>query len=852
MNLKWKAVISIMLIILLFWVGLVGFIYKQGLDDLNQVVANRVASARDVATTVEKALYPRFQKRILSLINVEVSDNRRNMIKAFHQRDRETLLKLSTPLYKLLKNESDELRSFAWILPDNTAFLRLHYPELKNDDVSQMRPDIAAANRKHRQVAGYSTSGMGLGYHISQPVFWQGEFSGVVQFGIDIAPLVSLLKDRLDAPTGIMIPQDKAQFIKQQHKQLPSLDIGDYVILSADPTDFSINTPELNWQEERSWFKEKDKHYALVRLLPLLDFNNKPVGYIVGKLDMSKDYFASMARFWTVFGTSSLLLLVLFVLLFTNFNHLLKEIFQLNKSLEKQNSTLEKRVSERSAELQRSKDNWVAMFNSIPDMVTIQDHDLKIIEANRAVCDFFQLEPEDIVGKHCYELFYERKSRCDDCKITEILQHQTAYKSTIYNDVLEKTFHITAAPIYNENGQVKSFVHITQDMTRQKQLEEDLIQAQKMEAIGTLAGGIAHDFNNILSAIIGYATMAHMREEEGSRLSRDLDSIIKAGNRAADLVKQILTFSRKDATCEELFQPHLLLKEVLKMLRSSIPSSIEIVTNVDPNSGWIQASQVRLHQVIMNLCTNAVQAMPGEKGTLTINLQPRVLKKEEISEPGIEAGEFICLSVADTGCGMDSRTIERIFDPYFTTKTGEQGTGLGLAVVHGIVRELNGFIRVFSEPGQGSRFEIYLPPSTLTEQVPLEQAPLALESGAGNLLVVDDEIAIIEIMGEMLRELGYQVDTELNSQKALEKIRQQPSRYDLVITDQTMPEVTGLELAEELYRLNPVVPVIICTGYSSIIKEQNSLSQNIKKLMAKPLPLAELASTVQLILKKGA
>jgi len=846
LKLKWKAILSIMSIILLIWAGLVGFIYEQGKEDLNLAIETRIASARDIATTMEKGLYPSYQKRIRSLVSTEASPARKKMVQAFYHRNREDLLKFSEPFYKVLQKESPELRSFAWILPDNTAFLRLHFQDLKGDNVAKMRPDIVAVNRQKRQIAAYATSGLGLGYHVSQPVFWQGEYCGAVQFGIDISQLVSLLKLSLNSPIGILIPSEKGQFIKQKYKQLPSLKVGEYLVLSANPTDFRIDNPELDWQAERSWFTEQNKHYAMIRLLPLLDFNKKPVGYIVSKLDLSDEYFAIMARFWAVIGTSSLLLILLFFLLYSSFNLLLKKIFQLNSSLEKQNSTLEQRVEERSAELKKSKDEWVAMFNAIPDMVSIQNRDLVIIEANKAICDFFGLSANEIIGKHCYELFYNRSESCPSCTKNKSFQTFSNYTTTINNEELQRTFQITAAPIYIQDKNSESFVHIIQDITDKKQLEEDLLQAQKMEAIGTLAGGIAHDFNNILSAIIGYATLAQMREPEESRLSNDLGNIIKAGNRAADLVKQILTFSRKDASCEELFQPHLLLKEVLKMLRSSIPSTIDMVTDIDPHSGWINASQVRMHQVIMNLCTNAVQSMKEEKGTLNIQLMSRQVTADEISEAEIKPGTFICLSVVDTGNGMDSRTMERIFDPYFTTKIREQGTGLGLAVVHVIIHELKGFIRVSSEIGKGSRFDIYLPSAEIQETIPLQMDDkFELPTGTERLLVIDDEPPIIEITRDMLSELGYQVETESNSVAALGKIRQQPNRYDLVISDQTMPELTGLDLAEELQRLNPKVPVIICTGYSSIINGQTNLSPNIKKLMAKPLPLPELASAVR-------
>ncbi|SHJ84696.1 PAS domain S-box-containing protein [Malonomonas rubra DSM 5091] len=842
MNIKWKAIFSIMSITLVIWAALVYFIYQQGQKDLNRVVEARITSARDIAATMETGIYPSYQKRIRSLVNTETSPARRQMVQAFHERDKAKLLQVSKPFLNVLRNESPDFTSFAWVLPDNTAFLRVHRPELTGDDIGEMRPDIVAANTTKKQVSAYAISGVGLGYHVSQPVYWQGEYCGVVQWGIGISKMVDLLQERLKAPTAILIEEEKARYIKQYNIPYPIKKVTGYAIIAADPDAFPVGNPNIDWEIERSWHDTQDKHFAMVRLLALPDLNQQPTGYLIAKLDLSEEYIAVKARFWTVLATTSLLLLVIFVLLYTNFNHLLKEIFTLNRSLEQ-------RVKERSAELQKSRDEWVAMFNAIPDMVTIQDKNMAITAANKAVYDFFQASEQELIGKHCYELFHHRNQRCPGCTKNECYDRGESYQKTIYSEKLKRVFQVTAAPIQKSGEEQDSFVQIIQDVTEKKELEDDLIQAQKMEAIGTLAGGIAHDFNNILSAIIGYATMARMREEEGSRLARDLDSILKASNRAADLVKQILTFSRKDASSEELFQPHLLLAEVSKMLRSSIPTTINIESNVDPNSGWIEASQVRIHQVIMNLCTNAAQAIGNAKGTLTIELKQQQVRREEITESDVVPGDFICLSVSDTGSGMDSETMERIFDPYFTTKTGEQGTGLGLAVVHGIVRELRGFIRVNSAPGQGTRFDIYLPKADIqVETTDHDNEEIYLPTGTEKILVVDDEEAITEITVETLKELGYQVTGMQDSSRALEELRQHPDRYALLISDQTMPEITGKELAAELRQLNPSIPVLLCTGYSADLQEQGPLPENIKKVMAKPLPLPELATTVREVL----
>ena len=350
----------------------------------------------------------------------------------------------------------------------------------------------------------------------------------------------------------------------------------------------------------------------------------------------------------------------------------------------------------------------------------------------------------------------------------------------------------------------------------------------------------------ILAAIIGSATMAKIKNQAQEGLQRDLENILNAGNRAADLVRQILAFSRKESSDNELFQPHLLLKEVVKMLRSTIPSSIEICDRIDPRCGWILANQTRLHQVIMNLCTNAIHAMEKEKGRLDIELSPVLVGPEDIREQEGDPGPFIRLRIKDSGCGMNQQTLERIFDPYFTTKPADKGTGLGLAVVHGIVLEMQGFIRIDSTVGEGSCFDVYLP-EFIYEKQSTGESPEQPELPRGNerLLVVDDDRSVAEITGDLLTELGYRVDTRYDSEEALEHLRQHPGDYALLLTDQTMPKLTGQELAEQLLMINPQLPVILCTGYSSLLRPEEQLPENVVQILSKPIRLPALADILR-------
>ncbi len=388
----------------------------------------------------------------------------------------------------------------------------------------------------------------------------------------------------------------------------------------------------------------------------------------------------------------------------------------------------------------------------------------------------------------------------------------------------------------DSHGKVIYLGGIVYDITEEVKLTERLQQAQKMEAIGTLAGGIAHDFNNILSAIIGYSELIQDEVPADSTVGKDIASILVSGERAADLVKQILTFSRKAETKKQPLRPHLIVKEALKMLRATLPATISIKESIDPDCGVILADPTNIHQITVNLCTNALHAMTDQKGTLSVSLQHQELSAAEIGEEALSPGPFVVITVSDTGCGMEKTTIERIFDPYFTTKERGKGTGLGLAVIHGIVHDAQGFIRVESTLGEGSSFIVYLPAlheKSATGQNSDNKA--SLQRGSEHILVVDDEPFLVRATQRQLGNLGYTVTATTDSKEALEKIKTAPEQFDLLITDQTMPGLTGAELALAVKEIKPGLPIILCTGHSDLISEEKAFELGIKKYVLKPV-----------------
>ena len=409
----------------------------------------------------------------------------------------------------------------------------------------------------------------------------------------------------------------------------------------------------------------------------------------------------------------------------------------------------------------------------------------------------------------------------------------------------------TASPVRNKSGTIINYVSIHRDISRQEKLERDLRQAQKMEAIGTLAGGIAHDFNNILTAIVGHTEIARFTLAQEDPVRRNLDQVLQASARAKDLVKRILAFSRQTEQSHQPLSLVSVVNEAFKLLRPSLPTTIEIRREIalSPEDGVVFADPTEIHQVLMNLCTNAAHAMRFQGGVLCVKLSGMVVDDlRESPHPDLEPGSYVCLAVSDTGHGIDPAVRERIFDPYFTTKSIGEGTGLGLSVVQGIVRKYGGAVKVHSEQGKGTTFEVFF--RSMEKQTPTRtETREALAAGAERILFVDDENTLAELGKELFESLGYKVVAETNSLKALETFCADPDGFDLVITDMTMPSLRGEELAREIIALRPDMPIILCTGYSELINETKAREMGIREFVMKPYSVANFAETIRNVLK---
>jgi PAS domain S-box-containing protein len=622
-----------------------------------------------------------------------------------------------------------------------------------------------------------------------------------------------------------------------------------------------------------------------------------------------------------------------------------------------------------------AKSEWETTVDAIPDIVTIQDREMRIVRANKAAHDLFGYALGDLRGKKCYEVFHNKEIPCAECPVNQTREDHCSHTGTIYNEILDKSFSTSSFPIYDRQGKIHQFVHVARDVTqllrheseknrlmaaieqtsesvvissntgeiqyvnpafeqitgysrdeaigrnpsllksgihdrqfynsmwkillnkqvwrgrltnrrkdgtlfkedviispvldsagkiinyvalkrditREELLEQQLHQSMKMEALGTLAGGIAHDFNNILSAMMGYGEIARGRLPLDHPARKDIDQVIAGGDRAVDLVKQILTFSRRESYGQfRMFKLQYVIKEVIKLLRPSLPATIELQHEIDNSCRSVFADSGQMYQVLLNLCTNARQSIGDGHGCITIKLS-EINTADQLAGGIIlqeRSGVFLDLEVSDTGCGIEEDILDKIFDPFFSTKKKEQGTGLGLAVVHGIIKKHKGEIHVASKVGVGTTVHIYL--AADGGEVDKRKVNASLEQGGNErIMVIDDEPHVAEVLQAMLQKVGYTVTIFNDSIAAVKRFRLDPNCCDLVITDMLMPDMTGVELAREFLGQRAEIPIIILTGQSENLDRHRIKQLGVKQLLLKSIKKEKLFKIIRRILDHG-
>ena len=504
--------------------------------------------------------------------------------------------------------------------------------------------------------------------------------------------------------------------------------------------------------------------------------------------------------------------------------------------------------------LQESEERFRLLNEAIPQQVWTAKPDGSLDYVNQRVIEYFGRSFEEIIGQGWQEFLHP-----DDLPVCllrwaeareSIKPYEIEFRLQRGRDQTYRWHLGRALPIINQEKHVVKWFGTNTDITDFKKLEVQAQQSQKMEAIGTLAGGIAHDFNNILMGVVGYTELAKQKAGGNEAVKRNLDEVLVAGQRAKELVQQILLFSRQTEQERQPLDLQVVVKEVCKFLRASLPSTIDIRQTFTEAPTIILGDPIQMHQVVMNLCANAGHAMRESGGLLELKLDHVAGEIDSMGMyPDLKGGRYVRLTVRDTGFGMTPEVAQRIFEPFFTTKGVGEGTGMGLAVVHGIVISHGGSIHVESEPGHGTTFNIYFHEMEARgieeEDTPLQQE---IYMGRGNILLVEDEEPLARLWEEALRGLGYEVIVCTSSVKALEIFRADPCRFDAVVTDQTMPNITGEALARELLQIRPNVPIILCTGFSHAITPEKAKAIGIRAYLLKPLLIRDLGRALRDVL----
>ncbi len=855
MNPRTRALITIGIVITILTLFFLFVFVRQQRQVLSDTIYNEQQSLKKQMNLLREQTAQRYKSRIKSLVI-----NRKQVIEAFVKKDRAELLKQAGPLLELFKNENLYFKGFLFANPDNTIFLRVPKPELYGDDVTHISHLIQECNRIKKMVVGFEIIKHGLNYRILHPVFLDHKYIGLVGFSIDADFFLDKLHKKSPGHlhehgqpiTDIALLFSKAELSKAVFLDKAYKIIGDYVIFPKGNSHFQKLQDHIDLGQGIQRVRLYDVSHALVHSAEFKDFKGNVLAKVLALVDIETFVQGIKDAIVQIIIVACSLLFLSFVILYLNFSLLFKQITTLNNSLEQTNKELEHLVEERTIELKESEERLKAILEANPDPVIVYDFNGYPLFLNPAFTKIFGWNLNELQGKRIPFVPGDQQ-KITTVKIKEIYEFGNPVRFETKRLAKHgKTIDIllSAAIIKDTQGINTGLVVNLTDITEQKKIEDQLRQAQKMEAIGTLAGGIAHDFNNILAGIFGYAQLTEMSLENPDKARKNIDQVLKGAKRAGGLVRQILTFSRHNEHKKSPLQLFSIVKETVKFLRSSIPATIEIHEKI-LSRATVLADPTQAHQVVMNLCTNAYHAVGESRGGLFVELNDVKITLNNEMANHCKPGNYVKLEIRDTGHGMDKKTLERIFDPYFTTKKIDKGTGLGLSVVDGIVKKHNGFIKVYSKLGHGSKFQVFWP---VIENKDFNYRPeknnIGLPKGTEQIMLVDDETDILVTTREILERQGYKVVTFENGASALQAFAKNPDFFDLIITDMAMPRMAGDELAANLLKIRQDIPIFLCTGFSENMSEEKAIALGINGFFLKPINIKELSQKIREVLGK--
>ncbi len=837
------------------------FFYLEHISgDMEESISIYSKSISSIVEFIDRHNRRKFCNRIKSFVNYRLSEAREKMILAFKHRDRKALMEASRPFLETFRAESPYFASMAWILPDNTVFLRVHKPYLYGDNVGDMRQDIDTVNLTHRQVSGFAVGYLGIQFRVVQPVFYHNEYLGVVQFGIDARELLDIIRHEIGVAAGIAIRNDRYVFVT--HPLMPAVSCNECTLQSLDIDLFRGLGSEIchsNAQVESTF---QGRYYVIRNILGLPDFRGKNIGAVVVAMDVTRFHKSvKKAVLWSILFAATVLVISFFIMN-ASFEKILRRIVALNRSLSEEKEKLSQRVKERTAELEKKAAEYKlvahAVENSI-DAFVFADLSGRVTYPNRATCTLFGYTPEELIGRHVDIFFAEQGISGRSIYIA--LKRDGRWSANVVcvkRSGQEFECMLSCSMIRDAAGMPVGMLGILRDLSELRKMEEEkavmeaqLHQAMKMESIGRLAGGVAHDFNNILNVINGYSELCLMETEPDHPIHEKIISILKAGRRAAQLTQQLLAFSRRQIISMEPVDIPRLLNDLNMMLSRILGEDIELRLNTNSHLWPVLSDRSQLEQVVMNLAVNARDAMP-DGGTFTIETANVTINDRKARQCDIEPGDYVMITFSDSGHGIPAEIRDKIFEPFFTTKEQGKGTGLGLATVYGIIKQNNGTVEVSSSPDRGTTFRILLPRTTEDMEPPsvMSEDLDALCGGTETILLAEDDAEVSELTTGVLSELGYSVIAATNGIEALELFEQYHGRIDLLVTDVVMPKMKGTELARRIMEREPSIRVIYISGYTDDSRLGDDVEGKNIALLRKPVSIHRLAEMIRDVLDR--
>ncbi|MFZ5798414.1 MAG: ATP-binding protein [Thermodesulfobacteriota bacterium] len=881
LHIRSKTITAILLVILSVSLCYLYFFMRVQVENRRLLIDSKTMMVSTLVGALTEQADKLYGARIISMCQL-----RTGLVRSFAERDVESLREFVQPIFTVLQQENNHFDHINFVLPDNTILLRVQDPSQRSDTAEHLCQVTLGMPRDEMSFrSGFVYGDCGLLYRIMQPIHDQGRYIGNIIFGIRIGAFIENIAKVLGMHTALALRSDIVG--DGAGKNAYAIRSGEYLLYPYDDVFFTEKGAKISYSGNDQEFHDQDGIHLVFPSFQIKDTKGAEIGSILQALEISAIESAAKRDVMRLILITVGVLLTASLILYLAFSSLYRQLMELNETLNEKNEELskashqlEEQVAARTAELAeanarlqdeiklrreanlsltRSIEEWQSTFDAITDPVTILDKNLEVVIANKAAQALLSQGEQEIVGRTCHELYAGSRERCPDCPAGTVFTQGITKVYEVEHQYLGKSLLVSCSAI-NDGQDVLGFVHTAKDITEEKGLKKQLAQAQKMEAIATLAGGIAHDFNNILGAILGNADLLLFRltpkaadsEAKRPELTREdieshIQAIKKAGNRAKDLVGQILAFSRQGKTQRQNAVITPAIKEAVKLLRSSLPANIDIRADLAQDLCPVYCDLTQIHQVFMNLCTNAAQAMAEKGGILAVTLKNFEAGVEDRQRyPHLKAGRYVLMAVEDTGHGMSPEVMDRIFDPFFTTRDVGVGTGMGLAVIHGIISAHDGILDVKSEVDKGSVFSVFFPCVPVSGEAS-QDIILGMPRGNEKILFVDDEEDIVRMSSRMLEYLGYTVYPATSGEQALALLGRENFSIDLLITDYSMPKMSGVQLAREVLRLRPALPIMLCSGFSESVIEED-VKKLISRFMSKPLDMKKLAVAIREIL----